>query len=254
MKKAFTLIELLIVVAIIAILAAVAVPNFMEAQVRAKVSRVKSDMRSIATAIEAYCVDNIVYPVVDRTVDSQAGTYTTYILKWMGFLAKPKGSLFSSRVCFGLTTPIAYISSLPSDPFDQTDGNVDISNSEAHAKGYSYWYINFDGAARDPIVLATLPTLVSPTPLVFTQSSPQKGVIVNARWLLFSAGPDKKVRTVSAGGTPPGFEAHIMLANLTNYKNSTGGWTANSLMFYDPTNGSTSLGDLWHFSGSSAQR
>ena len=60
--KGFTLIELLIVVAIIAILAAIAVPNFLEAQVRAKVSRVKADMRSLATAIEAYVVDNNVYP------------------------------------------------------------------------------------------------------------------------------------------------------------------------------------------------
>ena len=55
--QAFTLIELLIVVAIIAILAAIAVPNFIEAQIRAKVSRVNADMRAISTALEAYCTD-----------------------------------------------------------------------------------------------------------------------------------------------------------------------------------------------------
>ena len=54
---AFTLIELIIVVAIIAILSAIAVPNFLEAQARSKISRAKSDMRALATGIEAYSVD-----------------------------------------------------------------------------------------------------------------------------------------------------------------------------------------------------
>ncbi len=56
-RKAFTLIELLIVVAIIAILAAIAVPNFLEAQIRSKASRVKTELRTLATAVESYYTD-----------------------------------------------------------------------------------------------------------------------------------------------------------------------------------------------------
>ena len=63
MKNAFTLIELLIVVAIIAILAAIAVPNFLAAQTRARVSRVLADFRTITTGLEAYRADYTGYPI-----------------------------------------------------------------------------------------------------------------------------------------------------------------------------------------------
>lgn len=61
-KKGFTLIELLIVVAIIGIIAAIAIPNLLNAIQRGKQKRTMADMRSVATAVEAFSVDNNRYP------------------------------------------------------------------------------------------------------------------------------------------------------------------------------------------------
>ena len=106
--RGFTLIELLIVVAIIAILAAIAVPNFLEAQVRSKVSRVKSDMRSVATALEAYAVDYGNYPVEGNGQED-----------W---------DINLSRVTV-LTTPVAYMTTVNLyDPFMPAGGQRDPSN------------------------------------------------------------------------------------------------------------------------------
>lgn len=110
--KGFTLIELLIVVAIIAILAAIAVPNFLEAQVRSKVSRVKSDQRSLATAIEAYYVDNNEYPAVRTGSNSVHGGVVGANQNALTFSVKTTTLLNNT-----LTTPIGYITSYPRDPF-----------------------------------------------------------------------------------------------------------------------------------------
>lgn len=94
-QRAFTLIELLIVVAIIGILAAIAVPNFLNAQTRAKIAKVESEHRSLFTALEMYRVDNNSYPGdhdLDNYMNGEDGL-------------------------FHLTSPVAYIGSIPQDPF-----------------------------------------------------------------------------------------------------------------------------------------
>ena len=57
-KKGFTLIELLIVVVIIGILAAIAIPKFANTKEKAYVAAMKSDLRNLVTAQEAYFADN----------------------------------------------------------------------------------------------------------------------------------------------------------------------------------------------------
>ncbi|MFH1744002.1 MAG: prepilin-type N-terminal cleavage/methylation domain-containing protein [bacterium] len=90
---AFTLIELLIVVAIIGILAAIAVPNFLNAQIRAKIARAEADEKTISSALEMYLLENGSLPPVRST---QATEYRGYIY---------------------LTTPVAYLDCILPDPF-----------------------------------------------------------------------------------------------------------------------------------------
>jgi len=60
-EKGFTLIELLVVVAIIGILVAIAIPQFASYKVRANNSTCQADLRNLATAMEAWYVDNTTY-------------------------------------------------------------------------------------------------------------------------------------------------------------------------------------------------
>lgn len=99
-KGNFTLVELLVAVSIVGILAAIALPNFLEAQTRAKVSSALSHTRLLADAAEAYRVDWNHYPIAAQRLPMD-----------------PYGVLSDVQLAV-LTTPVAYTSSAAfRDPF-----------------------------------------------------------------------------------------------------------------------------------------
>lgn len=178
-SKAFTLVELLLVVAIIAILAAIALPNFLEAQTRSKVSRAMADLRSASIALEAYAADhNGLYPPDHPRTDLD------------GFLAAVQ-----------LSTPVAYLTSIRSmiDPFRR---DFDLVPNDAD-ETYRYWDLKSRQRAAPHI-----PSL-------------NNGLTFDGNWILSSAGPDK----------------------LDDYP-TTGDHRFEPIA-YDPTNGTTSRGDIF---------
>ena len=72
-RKGFTLIELLIVVVIIGILAAIAIPKFANTKEKAYIASMKSDLRNLVTAEEAYFADSVKYAVTVCAVAPCAG-------------------------------------------------------------------------------------------------------------------------------------------------------------------------------------
>ena len=80
--EGFTLIELLVVIIIIGILAAIAIPVFLNQRKKATESSMKSDLRTVANEMETYYTDFQVYPTVTgvpgtATVDAQAISVST---------------------------------------------------------------------------------------------------------------------------------------------------------------------------------
>jgi len=156
--KGFTLIELLIVVAIIAILAAIAVPNFLEAQVRAKVSRVMGDMRTVSIALGAYHVDHQRFPPS----------------------VPPSGALSWHMRLVCLTTPIAYLSTYECmrDIF-----NNDVLNEKNVGETYGEERVFFYREERSER---------ENYPSGYYIWSDPESISYNKAWRLMSWGPDRR--------------------------------------------------------------
>lgn len=91
-KKGFTLVELVVVIAILGILAGIAIPNFLDATASARGAKVVADMRTIQSAEMIYYAKNATYPTGD-TAETEIGK-----LIQGGFPKAPEGKIIVAPV------------------------------------------------------------------------------------------------------------------------------------------------------------
>jgi len=204
---AFTLIELLIVVAIIAILAAIAVPNFLEAQARSKNSRCKADMRSIATGVESYRVDFNKYPPDAHFYNQLTNPGGS---RWPGggYMTQDEVNAFLKLQV--ITTPIAYLTTVPQNVY----GNHSFANYYVGKTGYR-WYVYWAAQWKE--------YMIDYNPAKYEDKGPI--------WSISSTGPDQ----IDNFGSYIIFGEDVL--NTIVFAGSVG-------CLYDPTNGTVSAGDV----------
>lgn len=208
-SRAFTLIELLIVVAIIAILAAIAVPNFLEAQVRAKVAKVKADQRSLATACESYYIDWNRYPHNNASNDTTNNAQDRLILPL-------------------LSTPVGYIASswIP-DPF----GNR-YSSFSGEQDVISYNNISSaDFLASAAVALAVGNGDITPR---------RARKLFDQGFFLGSVGPDREGRPAQIALENGNDPSNPLFTDFADWLAEVAG----TPIIYDPSNGTISNGDI----------
>lgn len=97
-QSGFTLIEIMVVVVILGILAAVVVPKVMSRPDEARITKARSDIRALESALNLYKLDNFSYPSTDQGLEA--------------LVEKPSGSPEASNWKKG-----GYIGRLPVDPW-----------------------------------------------------------------------------------------------------------------------------------------
>ncbi len=98
-QAGFTLIEIMIVVVILAILAAIVVPNVINKPTEARYTRARSDIQSIVSALNLYKLDNYTYPTTEQGLKA--------------LVEKPSASPLPHNWH-------QYLSKVPKDPWGQT--------------------------------------------------------------------------------------------------------------------------------------
>jgi prepilin-type N-terminal cleavage/methylation domain-containing protein len=101
-RAGFTLVEIMIVVAIIALLAAIAVPGFLRARKRSQASKILNDLRMIDAAIDQYAIETT--KTTGATVD---------VTDWTNYVKKDSTLFTTGKDLFGNDYGAQTVDSLP---------------------------------------------------------------------------------------------------------------------------------------------
>ena len=104
-RAGFTLVEIMIVVAIIALLAAIAVPGFLRARKRSQASKILNDLRMIDSAVDQYAIET-----GKKTGDSIA------VADWTNYMKKDTKLYTTGKDLFGDPYGPQTVDSLPAAP------------------------------------------------------------------------------------------------------------------------------------------
>jgi prepilin-type N-terminal cleavage/methylation domain-containing protein len=117
-RAGFTLVEIMIVVAIIALLAAIAVPGFLRARKRSQASRIMNDLRLIDSAIDQYAIET------NRSSGFSVGT-----ADWTNYLKKDTNLYLTGKDILGNSFGVQAVDSIPKVPTASFNALSDVADA-----------------------------------------------------------------------------------------------------------------------------
>src|SRR4051812_12486030 len=117
-RAGFTLVEIMIVVAIIALLAAIAVPGFLRARKRSQASRIINDLRLIDSAVDQYAIET-----------SKKSGDPVAITDWTNYLKKDTVLYLTGNDILGNTYGAQTVNTLPSAPASSKSALSDVTDN-----------------------------------------------------------------------------------------------------------------------------
>jgi prepilin-type N-terminal cleavage/methylation domain-containing protein len=117
-RAGFTLVEIMIVVAIIALLAAIAVPGFLRSRKRSQASKILNDLRMIDAAVDQYAIET-----------SKTSGSTVAVTDWTNYVKKDSQLFVTGQDLFGNDYGAQTVDSLPSVPASTKVALSDVADT-----------------------------------------------------------------------------------------------------------------------------